>query len=367
MRICHFSSVHRDADIRIYHKECGALAAQGHEVHLVISASRSYRGANGVQVHALEPFSRLKRMTVGGWRAYHKARQLDADIYHFHDPELLPYGYALALAGKSVVYDVHEDVPADIQSKEWIPRALRNSVAGIYKVVENLICKRLSAVVAATPHIAKRYAGLGVEVCTVNNYPLKQEFRSIPGRRKSPQLCYVGGVDEIRGVNQMVDAASKASVPLVIAGRFPSDSSLDCAKQLSGWPNVDYKGEVARDEVGVILSESSIGLVLFHPLPNHINAQPNKLFEYMSAGLPVVASDFPLWRDIIYRVGCGVCVDPLSPDAIAAAVSELMQDPEKLQEMGKNGREAVEQIYNWEVEQNTLIHLYNSLDSRRKA
>jgi glycosyltransferase involved in cell wall biosynthesis len=87
----------------------------------------------------------------------------------------------------------------------------------------------------------------------------------------------------------------------------------------------------------------------------------------MSAGLPVIASDFPLWRDIIYQVGCGVCVDPLSPDAIVSAISELLQDPVHLENMGRNGRRAIEQIYNWEVEQNTLISLYDSLETGRRV
>ncbi|MEW9679303.1 glycosyltransferase family 4 protein [Pseudomonas sp. TE50-2] len=367
MRVCHFSSVHRDGDIRIYHKECGSLAARGYEVHLVISAERDYRGANGVQVHALSPLPRLARMTVGAWRAYKKARQLDADIYHFHDPELLGFGYLLAQAGKTVIYDVHEDVPADILSKEWIPRRLRRAVATAYKWIETLVCKRLAAVVAATPHIALRYSSQGIDVRTVNNYPFKTEFANRSERRWMQQICYVGGIDEIRGVSQMVESAGLAAVPLTLAGRFSSESLFDRMRQSPAWQCVSYKGAVTREEVGHILSEASIGLVLFHPLPNHLNAQPNKLFEYMSAGLPVLASDFPLWRDIVLRSDCGLCVDPLSADAIAQAIGELLGDRQRLERMGRNGRDAVEQVYNWEAEQGSLLRLYDDLAESMNA
>ncbi len=96
-------------------------------------------------------------------------------------------------------------------------------------------------------------------------------------------------------------------------------------------------------------------------MPNHVDAQPNKMFEYMSAGIPVIASDFPLWREIIEGCGCGICVDPLDPKKIAEAIDYLVDNPEIARRMGENGRKAVYDRYNWDVEEKKLLALYDSL------
>jgi glycosyltransferase involved in cell wall biosynthesis len=120
-------------------------------------------------------------------------------------------------------------------------------------------------------------------------------------------------------------------------------------------------GQVNRAEVRNVLGRSVAGLVTFHALPNHVDAQPNKMFEYMSAGIPVIASNFALWRDIIEGNQCGICVDPMNPEAIAAAIDYLIEHPEDAKKMGENGRKAVLEKYNWLMEEKKLINLYKEL------
>jgi len=121
---------------------------------------------------------------------------------------------------------------------------------------------------------------------------------------------------------------------------------------------MDAQGFVSRKDVAKLMGDSRMGLVLFHPAPNHIAAQPNKLFEYMSAGIPVIASDFPLWRQIVESSNCGLLVDPLNPQSIADAICWLIEHPKEAEEMGRCGREAVEREYNWGHEEAKLLSFY---------
>lgn len=366
-RVCHLSSVHRGLDIRIFRKQCASLAKAGYDTHLVISASAADvvdAARQGVTVHALPAApGRLRRMLLDAGRCYRRARRLDADLYHCHDPELIPYGLLLARSGKPVIFDAHEDLPADIRSKQWIPAPVRRLVASACGALQNIAARRFAAVVAATPYIGSTFEGAARRVMVINNYPLFGELSPAAqgegGARDS--VCYVGGIDVLRGIRQVVEALSTAGVTLHLAGNFSCAELRSGVARMPGWRQVKYHGVLDRRAVAGILGRSLAGLVTFLPDPNAMNAQPNKMFEYMSAGVPVIASDFPLWRQLVEDAGCGICVDPRSPEQIARAIRHLRDHPEEVARMGDNGRRAVERTYRWDHEEAKLLALYQSL------
>ena len=366
-RVCHLTSVHQPDDVRIFIKECCSLSAAGFETHLVVPETESCL-KNGVAIHAIpqKNHGRLWRMTAMSWKIYICAKSLHADIYHIHDPELLPYGILLKASGKKIIYDVHEDVPRDIESKHWIPTWLRRPVSSIFEQVENICARQLTAVVTATPHIGRRFARINPSTITVNNYPIRGELhasdRSVGfSADVRPYVCYAGGIDDIRGAREMISAISRTDIQLLLAGSF-SSNDLKCeVMSLPGWKQVEFVGQVSRPELAVALNQSFAGLILYHPETNHINAQPNKIFEYMSAGIPIIVSDFPLWRALVERIGCGICVDPFDVQAIADAITKLAANREQARAMGERGLLSVTQHYNWESEQSALINLYSRL------
>lgn len=363
IRVCHMTSVHPWDDVRIFHKECRSLAAAGFDVHLVACAPEPIQ-LDGVMVHSVPRTGkgRLARMLRTTRHIYLAARAVNADIYHFHDPELIPYGLLLRLHGKQVVYDAHEDVPRDVLSKPWIAPWLRGKIARLFEWFEDWAAGRLSAVVGATPHIARRFSRINLCSVDINNYPMQSELASDAiAARSGRTVCYVGGVSRIRGAKEMVAAMEYVDGKLILAGRIENAALEAELRALPGWSKVEYRGTVSRAEVRRIFSESCAGLLLFHPEPNHLDAQPNKMFEYMSAGLPLIASDFPLWRQVLDTTGAGVCVDPLDPRSIAKCISTLLDDRRGTSCMGEAGRRAVAATYRWERETTKLIGLYRDL------
>ena len=229
------------------------------------------------------------------------------------------------------------------------------------EVVENGLVRRVSAVVAATPAIHERFSRIARRSVLVANYPVEEELDHSGDQPRNPTVCYVGGVEEIRGALTMVRAVELAGVELELAGSiYPTHFQSRLIAE-PGWPRVRYHGLVPRVSARAIMRRCSIGLLLFLPEPNHVESQPNKLFEYMAAGLPVIASDFPLWRQIIERVGCGVLVDPTNPRAVASAITQMLANPEAAAEMGKRGREAVAESFTWKTQRQCLISLYEAL------
>src|SRR5690606_27557753 len=121
------------------------------------------------------------------------------------------------------------------------------------------------------------------------------------------------------------------------------------------------------DEVNECLSEALVGLVILHPEPNYVDLQSTKLFEHMGAGIPSIASNFPSWLTIVDEVGCGICVDPLNPTEVAAAIDYLVARPELAAEMGRKGRAAVVERFNWEIEEQKMLSLYNAIGTALSA
>ena len=363
-RVVHVTSAHAPDDVRIFRKECRSLASSGYTVTLVASGDPPGVETDGVHlVTTRRARTRSERMTRGVLRVFRRARSLDADIYHIHDPELLAVALLLRRNGAKVIYDAHEDLPRSILSKRWIARPLRAVVSYFAEVVENWVARRLDAVVGATPAIAERFAKRGIRAVAVSNFPMLEEFpsRETATVARDEAVCYVGGITHARGIREMVNGAARANVRLLLVGNFRPKSLRDELAATAEWNHVRELGQLNRDAAIDVMRRARAGIALFHAEPNHVQAQPNKLFEYMAAELPIVASNFPLWRQVILETGCGLCVDPLDTAAVADAIRSIIEDPEGARRMGMRGREAVESRFNWPAEFEHLLALYDAL------
>jgi len=345
---------------------CSSLSNHGYKVTLIVADGLGDECNNGVQILDVGTSStgRLSRITKTVRRVSKKTLGLDSDIYHLHDPELMPLGVKLKKRGKTVVFDAHEDFPKQLLSKPYLNKPTKYLLSKISGVYEKRCCSSFDAIVGATPAISEKFLKINKNTININNYPIFGELdlpRSV--NMKEKQVCYVGGISQIRGIEQMVDAMGlvQSGAKLQLVGSFRNKSLRNRVASSSGWSNVIEQGVLDRNEVAKLLSTSTSGLVLFLPEPNHLESQPNKMFEYMSASIPVIASNFSLWRSVIEKNNCGICVDPMAPHEIAKAIDFLVLNPEEAKFMGKNGQTAVKRIYNWCIEEKKLLGLYENL------
>lgn len=368
--IAHLTSVHAVDDIRIFVKQCRSLAAAGFDVALV-GPNFADEKIDGVKIMSVPmPKNRFQRMTVTLWQVLRRALKSKAQICHFHDPELIPVGFLLKLAGRKVVYDIHEDYPRDILTKNWIHPSIRRIMAAAANTVEWGIARSIDGTVAVTPDIASRFPNQ--KTITLRNFPSLSELRSevkIPYQERPYKVCYVGGLTASRGLLDMIDGigaldAEKHGIDtpsLTLAGRFASAEDEKLAMARPGWRRTDYLGWVNRDDVARLFGVVRAGLVVLHATPCFERAYPIKLFEYMAAGLPSIASDFPIYREILDNGRCGLLVPPSNPAALAEALEWLFTHPDEAQEMGTRGKERVERYYSWEVERQSLFDFYRKI------
>lgn len=371
VKIVHLTSVHKDGDIRIFQKECVSLAEMGHDVTFVVPNAEervekvgdSAKGATvKIASFKAEKGSRIRRMLKVVNMVYRKGLEVDGDVYHLHDPELLRIALKLKRKGKIVIYDAHEDLPRQLLSKPYLKRWIAKPLAWFIEKVENKKVRKLDAVVAATPFIRDRFLKINPNTVDINNYPLEKEIETetVEKIEKEKAVCYIGGISGIRGIIPVIKALEITQVPLYLAGEMPVGLREEL-KQMEGWKYVRELGFISREEALEIKAKCMAGIVTFFPVENHVNAQPNKIFEYMASGLPVIGSDFPMWRKIIEDYNCGICVDPTDENAVASAITAISENPKMANEMGNNGRKMVVEKFNWNVEKEKLADLYAKL------
>lgn len=365
MKIAHLSSVHSRVDTRIFYKMCVTLAALGHEVVLVVGDGRGGANSNGVRIVDVGACNgRIDRIRRAPERVLSAALKEKADIYHLHDPELWPIGLRLKHSGYRVVFDSHEDFPVQMSEKPYWNRQVRWLASVVLRYYESWVCRRYDGIVAATPFIRDKFLKLNPQTTDVCNYPLLDELTSqISWEEKQSEVCYVGGIARSRGVLEVVDAMShvRQAVRLNLCGSFSEPDVEATARANDGWAKVIEHGFLDREGVRRVLERSLVGLVTLHPLANYIHGLPVKMFEYMSAGIPVIASNFPLWRRIVEESGCGVCVDPMKPAEIAEAIDFFVCNPAEARRMGQDGRRAVIERYNWAHEKQKMISFYERI------
>lgn len=364
-RIVHLTSAHPRYDTRIFVKQCRTLAAHGHAVTLVVADGLGDARRDGVRILDVGKLAgRARRMLVSTVRVLDKAEALDADIYHLHDPELIPAGLRLKRLGKKVIFDAHEDLPAQVLGKPYLWPPMRRVLAHVCSVAERQACARFDGIIAATPFIRDKFLRIHPRCVDINNFPMPAEFDSaVAWEDKPDEACYVGNIAAIRGIRELVRACALLRTParLALGGLFAEPALEREVRAYPGWSRVRALGQLDRVGVRGVLARARAGLVTLHPMRNYLDALPVKMFEYMAAGIPVIASDIPQWRAIVDGHGCGVCVDPYDPGAIAAAIDALVAQPALARQMGERGRAAVAVHYNWSAEAAKLVDFYAQL------
>lgn len=365
LKIMHLTSVHTRYDIRIFKKMLSSLSKH-FQSYLVVADGLGNETVNNIQITDVGKSSgRLNRMTKTVNAIYDKAVALDACIYHMHDPELIPIGLKLKKLGKIVIFDAHEDLPKQLRSKPYLNTFTKWLLPLFFEKYEAYACKKFDAIVCATPSIRDKFLKINAHAHDINNFPILGELsNSSSWENKLNEICYVGGMAEIRGLRELVKSLEYLdNCRLNLVGEFSEVELERELKQTVGWGKVNELGFLDRAGVAEVMARSKAGIVTFHEVPNHVDAQPNKMFEYMSAKIPVIASNFPMWRDIIEGHKCGICVDPMDPRQIANAVKQILDNDDFAKEMSENGARSVVETFNWQNEEIKLIEMYKGLIS----
>jgi len=368
--ICHLTSVHTRFDVRIFIKQCRSLLTYGYKVTLIVADGLGDQMEEGISILDIgQEKGRLARIRKLPKRILQKAIEVDADLYQFHDPELMPTGLKLKKLGKIVVFDSHEDVPEDILIKPYLPWLIRQLISKAYAKYERFACRIFDGVVAATPYIEDNFLEVNPRVVTINNFPILGELDvETNWSSKKKEVCYVGSITATRGIKELVKSFeyTKETVHLNLVGRFAELEIEQDVKKMDGFHHVKEHGFLNRQGVGEILRNSMVGIVTLHPVPTYKVSLPVKMFEYMLFGLPMIVSDFPLWKEILGDKDCCVFVDPLAPKEIASAIDFFIKYPRRAEEMGNNGRKLVLEKYNWTGEKGKLFKFYEAMLTYKK-
>lgn len=359
IKVCHITSVHKFPDIRIFYKECVSLSTK-YEVHLITSNVKDCV-KDGVTVHGVAlPSNRLSRVMQLN-RVYKKAVEINADIYHFHDPELMKMGVALKKKGKKVVFDSHEDIPLDIAEKTWMPYLVRKMMSKYYEVLEKKLLRKYDALVSVTPSIVDKLRKINPNTYQITNYPFKETFND--QRTWQNAICFAGVVNSSWMHEYIFEALRDLDVVYDLAG--PSTQEyIDKIRSNEVSKKIVYHGNLKLDKVKPFIQKHIAGMALYDYKPSFGYKKGslgnNKIFEYMAAGVPVIATDFELWREIIEKNECGICVNPHDVSSIESAIRFLLEHPEEAKRMGDNGVKITQNHYNWSSQEQILFDLYNS-------
>jgi glycosyltransferase involved in cell wall biosynthesis len=361
-------SLHQPFDIRLFEKEASSLAAHGWEVTIVAPHQRNEVVGN-IKIEAMPvPRSRWGRLVLMPWRLLFRALQTSADLYHVHDPASMPIGLLLTLLGRKVVYDSREHAPRDMLDKYYLPGWCRTLMSRSVALVEQVACPRFAAVVPASPVVAEHIRHLNHNVVTICNFPILRKLVTaddVAWSERTNAVTYVGIIGRNRGLIEMIRAIDMVpealNARLKLGGNFSSPELAGEIKLVPGHERVDVLGFLERPAMAQLLTQVRVGLAVLHPTPQYQSSYATKMFEYMAASVPVVCSDFPLWREIIDDAGCGLLADPLDPGDIARAIEYLLSHPAEAEAMGRRGRRAVEERYNWTHEETKLLNLYATL------
>ncbi|MEQ8928083.1 MAG: glycosyltransferase family 4 protein [Fulvivirga sp.] len=366
MKIIKLASLHVPFDTRIFQKEAKSLVKAGHDVSIIVP-HKTNETVDDIKIISVPiPKSGKDRLIKTNYQIFKKAYKQDKNsIIHFHDSELIVYAIILSLLGRTVIYDAHEDTPRQTMYQHWIPKLLRRPVALFYYILEKIGGYLFKAVIIAEPIIGsyfpKKKTWLIRNFVKINEQSIDQ---IIPYGERENIITYIGGITEARGALTMINALAKVkntNFSFALGGTFHPPALKEKLQKIEGWNKVEYHGWVNRREVYEILNKSRIGIIIPKPNSRYSTNYPVKLFEYMEAGIPVIASSEGVSKKFVEESQCGILVDPLNIDEIATAIDYLLNNPDVASDMGIRGRWLIKNKYNWCSEEKKLLQLYSSL------
>jgi len=367
-KVCILTSVHLPFDGRIFHKEAKTLVKAGYDVVLIAQHNKE-EIVDGVKIVPLpKPRNRFERITRVAWRLFRLALKEKADVYHFHDPELIPVGLTLKLLGKKVIYDIHELVYFQIGDKHWLKFPIvKRLIQWAYLLFENLSIKFFDQLILAEDgyqsYFAQRYRDFK-RYTIIRNFPILElidKTEPLNINKQKPIIIYAGGLTKIRGIKEIIRAMELVEdrVKLWLLGKWENKEFKNKCENLKGWKYTKYLGLNPLEEVYSYMEAADIGISILYPVKNYVTGLPVKAFEYMACSLPMVMSDFPYWRKIFGE--CALFADAYNPRDITEKILYLLDNPDKAKRLGRRGRELIEEKYSWEMEQGKLLQIYEKV------
>lgn len=369
-KICNLTSVHPRYDTRIFRKQCFAQKMH-YETHLIVADSQKSECKDGIYIHGVKGYkNRFLRMTLAVWNVYQKAKKVDADIYIFHDPELLFVGLLLKTKGKKVYFDAHECYEETLLDSHWIPCFFRRFVVCVYNCIQRYVLPCLDGCLAATKYIEKALKKYCNNTFLLPNYALLREFKAIkqPSIDVAHSVLLIGGITRSHGIIKLIKALELCDndVRLILCGSFVDKALKKQCIAMDGWNKVDYKKNVSRDQIRKLAKKCFCGIMISQSSVLSLQTScPNKMFEYISMFLPIVVSNFKDWEQIVNNDGnpFGLLVDfALNPQEIAKAIDKLFNDKNLAKQLGQNGRKAFEEKYNFESYVDNYLKFLNSVN-----
>lgn len=365
MKVCHLTSVHKRYDTRIFIKECRSLSKRGYQTNLIVADGEGDEIKDNVYIWDVgKPMNRFFRILQSTKGIYLKAKDLDADVYHFHDPELVFTGLKLKKAGKKVIFDIHEDVEEQIKIRPWIPKLVRNIIAKVYAILESKWVEKFDYLIVPQQFMVPKYGKLNKNTCVIENFAFidlsEETMEKWKAKNENFNIFHAGSLTVERGLFNMIDLVKRTppEINLTLAGNV-NDRHLPVLKDTSNKYNFEYLGLLNKSELDSKYKNSHCGIILYENKGQYHRSYSVKLFEYMVNAMPVIMPDFGDWISFNKETQCGLNVNPNNPEEVLEAVLFLWKNQDEAKKMGGNGRSAVLEKFNWGVAEEKLVKIYS--------
>ena len=367
-KICVATIAHNALDTRIYFKQIMSLSKSYIVDYYGRQVPQGTPKPSGKFIPLSPDYPRQPRIRTN-YILFKLLKNSSYRIYHLHDPELIPLGLFLKLRGKAVIFDMHEDISKQVINKEWIPSIFRWPLSFIFSVIERCLPKIFDCVILAEDSYLQKFKSVK-NIQVIHNYPFGQEFIKKTYDFNTFRIVYVGDLRAVRGIKEYLKILKKCrdnnlDIELVLIGSYADTQvekeCMDLIKSFNIESRVTHHGRLPNNDVYEILRECDLGLALLHPIGNYVSSYPTKLFEYMSVGLPVLTSNFELWKAIVEGHNCGYTVDPFDVDAAVSAITNYYNNTDLLCQHGRNGLNFIQKEIMWEKEEEKLVRIYEGL------